>query len=274
VKVPRRLRRLVLVVLAAYALLVLAAWALQRRLVYFPERLSGEPSLSVDFPASVVSFASTDGVRITGLWAPPKDETSPVLLIAHGNAGSIRSWHALLATYAKGGLGGLLLDPRGYGWSEGSPSEEGWTRDGQAALAWLRAKGVPPERVVLHGVSIGAGIAVPLAAAHPVRGLILECPFSSLADVAQETYPFLPVRWLLRDRYDNVAAARGVRCPVLIVCAGRDEIVSDRLTRRLVEAFPSPPTVTRVDDARHNDVPLWARYDATIVDFAKTARRP
>lgn len=260
-----------LVVAVTYALIVLAAWAFQRRLIYFPERLSGEPSLTVDFPAKVVSFASTDGVRITGLWAPPKDPTSPVVLIAHGNAGSIRSWSPLLRTYAGRGIGGLLLDPRGYGWSEGSPSEEGWKRDGEAAIAWLRAQGVPPERVVLHGVSIGAGIAVPLAAAHPVRGLVLECPFSSLADVAQGTYPFLPARWLLKDRYDNVASAPRVRCPVLVVCAGRDEIVASRHTQRLVEAFPTPPTVVRADAAGHNDLPGWPRYEPTVLDFV---RRP
>jgi pimeloyl-ACP methyl ester carboxylesterase len=274
VSLRRRLRRLLVVVLAAYALLVLAAFLFQRRLVYFPERLGGEPRLDVDFPSQVVTFASSDGVRVSGLFAPPKDDASPVLLLAHGNAGSIRSWYPLLGLYARHGLGGLLLDPRGYGWSEGSPSEDGWLRDGEAALGWLRAQGILPERVVLHGVSIGSGIVVPLAAKHPVRGLVLECPFSSLCDVAQETYPFLPCRWLLRDRYDNVAAAPGVRCPVLLVYGGRDEIVSERHSRRLVEAFETPTTVARAEDFGHDDLPTWPPYEATVLDFVSRIGRP
>jgi uncharacterized protein len=269
---PVRWRRVVLALVATYALLVLGAFAFQRRLIYFPERLEGTPTPEAGSTGRVVTFPSLDGVRISGLWVPPKDDGSPVVLAAHGNAGSIRSWAPLLGRYARRGLGGLLLDPRGYGWSEGSPSEEGWHQDGEAALAWLAAQGVPASRVVLHGVSIGTGIVVPLAAKHAVRGLVLECPFSSLADVAQSSYPFLPVRWLLRDRYDNAAAAPGVRCPVLVVCAGRDEIVSERHTRKLVEAFSTPPTYVRAEGAGHNDLAFWARYDATIFDFVAGLR--
>ena len=127
---------------------------------------------------------------------------------------------------------------------------------------------------MLHGVSIGTGIVVPLAARHPVRGLVLECPLSSVADVAQDAWPFLPVRLLLRDRFDSVAVAPRVRCPVLVVCGGRDEIVADRHVRRLVEAFPAAPTVARLEQAGHNDLSAWPGYESAILDFVSRLPRP
>ena len=209
-----RVRRLLMTLLWAlpvlYLAIVGAAWAVQRKLIYFPDRLEGEPRLDTAYGAHLVTFPSGDGVRITGLYAPPRDATGPVVLIAHGNAGSLPSWEPMLGDYVGEGVGGLLLDLRGYGWSEGSPSEEGWALDGEAAVEWLRGQGIETRRLVLHGVSIGCGVVLPLAAKHRVRGVVLQSPFSSLASVAKEHFGFLPVGWILRDRYDNLAGAPGV----------------------------------------------------------------
>jgi pimeloyl-ACP methyl ester carboxylesterase len=124
--------------------------------------------------------------------------------------------------------------------------------------------------MVLHGVSIGCGVAVPLAASRPVKGLILESPFTSLADAAHSVYPFLPCGLLLRDRYDNLGTAPRVACPVLLLHGTEDEIVPVEQGRRLAAAFPRPAKLVLAEGARHNDVAFWPGYDPAIAEFLRS----
>ncbi len=271
-----RVRRLLMTLLWAlpvlYLAIVGAAWAVQRKLIYFPDRLEGEPRLDTAYGAHLVTFPSGDGVRITGLYAPPRDATGPVVLIAHGNAGSLPSWEPMLGDYVGEGVGGLLLDLRGYGWSEGSPSEEGWALDGEAAVEWLRGQGIETRRLVLHGVSIGCGVVLPLAAKHRVRGVVLQSPFSSLASVAKEHFGFLPVGWILRDRYDNLAAAPGVSCPVLLVHGEADREVPCDHSRRLAAALDGRSTLVLAPRFGHNDLESWPGYWPALNSFLASLR--
>lgn len=261
---------ILLTVVVGYALIVGAAYAFQRSLIYLPERLAGEPRWTRGGGAEVVSLRAAGGPKVFGLYAPPRDATAPVVVVFHGNAGNLDSWSPTFERWVRAGCGALLVDPRGYGWSEGSPSEEGWLADGEAALDFLEAKGVPAGRLVLHGVSIGCGIAVPLAAKRKVRGLVLESPFTSLCDAAHAVYPFLPCRLLLRDRYDNLAAAPLVTCPVLVLHGTADAIVPVEQGRRLAAAFPRPATLRTLEGAGHNDLSFHPEYDAAIGEFFRS----
>ncbi len=209
-------------------------------------------------------------MRISGIYVHARDDRSPVVLVAHGNAGNVLSWRGFLDPFTDLGLGAFLLDPRGYGWSEGTPTEEGWHADADAALAWLSSKGVPAARVIVVGVSIGSGMAVPLAAEHPVRALILESPFTSLADAASDHFPYLPCGWILRDRFDNVDAASRVRCPVLILHGTGDRTIGPDHARRLGAAFATPPTIRFADGADHNDLTSWPGYAGALREFLRS----
>jgi uncharacterized protein len=250
-----------------YALLVGAAWAFQRSLIYFPERLAGAPAWTRGDGARVVSFSALGGPKVYALYAPPKDEHAAVAVVFHGNAGSLASWEPALSRWVRAGCGALLLDPRGYGWSEGTPSEDGCLADAEAAIDWLDAQGVAARRLVLHGISIGAGLAVPLAAKRPVKGLVLESPFTSLADAANAAYPYLPCRLLLRDVYDNLGSAPRVTCPVLVLHGTADEIVPIEQGRRLAAAFPRGATLRVADGAGHNDLSFWPGYAPAVAEF-------
>lgn len=252
-----------------YVGVCVAAWTLQRDLIYRPDRLTGVVGASAGAAEEIVTFPSGDGVRISGAFRPARDERSPFVLVAHGNAGNVLTWLPYLETYRRLGCGALLLDPRGYGWSDGTPSEEGWHRDADAALAWLGTRGVPSSRVVVVGVSIGTGVAVPLAAGHPVRGLILESPFTSLVDVAADHFPFLPCGWLIRDRFDSVSAAPRVRCPVLILHGTRDRTIPPDHARRLAAAFSPAPTLRWFEGADHNDLSVSSGHDEAIGEFLR-----
>lgn len=253
-----------------YAVVLLAAFVFQRRLIYFPE-CRQDPVWRATAPGEeIVTFPSTDGTRISGLFVRPRGDTMPVVLVAHGNAGNVLTWRRFLDPFLRRGLGGFLLDPRGYGWSEGSPEEVGWHQDADSAMAWLAARGIAAPRIVIVGVSIGSGLAVPLAARHPVRGLILQSAFTSLVDAASAHYPFLPCGLLLHDRYDNVAAAARVRCPVLILHGTADRTVSVDHAHRLAAAFPRAATLRLADGYDHNDVSAWSGYEAALAQFLDT----
>ena len=262
-----RTTRVILVsLLALYVLILVAAYLLQRRMIYFPERLKG-PVPATAGRGEVVALHAADGTRLHALHVPPPTPEAPVALVLHGNAGSLLSWAPFLDPFVDDGLGALLLDPRGYGWSEGDPTEAGWHQDAEAALAWLGARGVPPARVVVVGVSIGSGPATALAARHPVRGLILQSAFTSLPDAACRHYPWLPCRLLLSDRYDNLGAAPSVGCPVLLLHGAADDIVPVEHVHRLAAAFRHRPAPHLAPGHGHNDVSAWPGYEQALREF-------
>jgi fermentation-respiration switch protein FrsA (DUF1100 family) len=153
------------------------------------------------------------------------------------------------------GVDVLLFDYRGYGLSEGAPDEEGTYRDARAAYGHLvRERGLPPGRVVLFGESLGAAVAVQLALEQPGhRALVLEAPFTSVADMARALYPLLPLRRFVRTRYDSLSKVPRLSRPLLVLHGERDEIVPFAQGRRLFEAAASPKRFFAIRGAGHND---------------------
>ena len=137
------------------------------------------------------------------------------------------------------GYGLLLPEYRGYGGNPGSPSEQGLYRDGEAGLAWLAAKSVRADHVVIIGNSLGSGIATEVAARHKVGGLVLVSGFANLARVAGEQYPFAPASLLVRDRYDNAAKLASVTCPILLLHGTADKLVPVAHALALVGVQPA-----------------------------------
>lgn len=266
-RVRRLLRVVVITLAAAYAVMLILAYFFQTALIYAPEPRTGVPTWNRGAGASVVSFRAPNGPRLYSLYSPPRDAAMPVALIVHGNGGDFESWSPTLARWVRLGCGALLLDPRGYGWSEGSPSEQGFLADGEAALSWLESQGVPPDRIVLHGISLGCGIALPLAVGHAVRGLVLDSPFTSLADAAQASFPFLPCRLLLRERYDNLSVAPRVSCRVLVMHGNADDIVPVAQASRLAAAFQRPPVLRIIEGSGHNSLSSWPGYEPELAKF-------
>ena len=155
------------------------------------------------------------------------------------------------------GLSVLLFDYRGYGGNTGRPSEEGLAADARAAQAWLAAQpDVDPQRIAYFGESLGAAVAVGLAVQRPPAALILRSPFTSLADVGAVHYPWLPVRWLLLDRYPSIERIASVHAPLLVIAGDRDDIVPLPLSRRLYDAAVEPKRFVLVPGAGHNDPEL------------------
>jgi alpha-beta hydrolase superfamily lysophospholipase len=250
----RRLVRAGLVAAVVLAVLTGLLWGLQRRLVYFPDA-GPVPAAGAVLPgARDVVLETSDGLRLGAWFLPGRDAEAPAVLVANGNGGHRGLRAPLAAALAGRGLAVLLFDYRGYGGNAGSPSEEGLARDVRAARAHLLEEaGVPPDRLLYLGESLGAAVVTELATEHPPAGLVLRSPFVDLAAVGAAHYPFLPVRALLRDRYPVAERVATIRVPTTVVLGGADSIVPPAQSRAVATAAAGLHRLVEVPGADHND---------------------
>ncbi len=233
-------------------------WAAQRWLIYFPDGDTGSPA-SAGLPlAEPVAFTTDDGLRLEGWFLAARPPGSGYTVIVFNGNGGNRAYRAPLArALAARGMACLLFDYRGYGGNPGLPSERGLTSDARAARQAIAERpDVDPARIVYYGESLGAAVATRLAAEHPPAALVLRSPFSSLADVGSYHYPWLPVRWLLRDHYPVAEVVRQLAVPVLVLVGDADRIVPPASSQAVYEAARGPKQLVVVPGADHNDEAL------------------
>jgi len=239
------LTSLAIVLIGSYVALLLLLRLSEPRLLYFPGPRGPlqPPPPELGLPVERVELRAEDGVRLVSWIVRADDPAAPWLLICHGNGGNIseagRPYH--YAGLRAAGLHLFAFDYRGYGESEGVPSEAGLYRDAEAAYRFLRdSLAVPPDRIVLFGHSLGSAVAVELAGRAPAAGLILDGALTSVPDRAQEIYPYLPVRWLAASRYASVDKIGRLHLPKLFLHAEADEVIPIGHGRRLFAAAPEP----------------------------------
>lgn len=266
-----------LVLIVAGLVLVLVAF--EKRFIYIPSRELEVTPTALGLRHEEVRLHTEDGVALHA-WFLPCEGSSYTVLLNHGNAGNIshRLDRALLIQ-AELEADVLLYDYRGYGRSEGAPDEEGTYRDARAAWAYLtQERDLPPERILIFGESLGSAVALQLALDRPARALVLESPFTSAADMASELFPFLPMRHLIRTRYDNLGKVGALRIPLLILHGDRDEIVPFEHGQRLYAAAPQPKRFYPIPGAAHNTTylvggqPFWATIREFIEQLPPPAR--
>jgi fermentation-respiration switch protein FrsA (DUF1100 family) len=262
VREPAARRRRQLIALGAVLLAGCTSSVLLDALIFFPDPRVPDPPPGVDERALVTD----DGVRLHA-WLAPAGPAAPMLVWSHGNGGNIASRAAIVLALRARGVGVLAYDYRGYGRSEGRPSEAGVYRDARAAYDAVRADGVAPGRIVCFGESLGAAVTVRLATERPCAGVVLVSPFTTLADVARRHYG--PLGRLAGDRFDAVSCVRRLRTPLLVVHGDADEIVPFELGERLFAAAAEPKRFLRVAAAHHNDVFDGAGAVDAIAAFAR-----
>jgi fermentation-respiration switch protein FrsA (DUF1100 family) len=247
----------------------------ENSLIFFPDRgWVGVPAPQFGLETSRVSLTTKDGVHLLA-WAIAPDRTSGRwALILHGNAGNLatpgrpahaRQFHSL-------GLGVLALDYRGYGESEGSPSEAGLYTDARAAYEYLRDSiGVPAKRIVIYGHSLGSAVAIELASEVPAAGLMIEGAFTSVPDRGGELYPFLPVHWMARSRFPSLERIGAVRMPILVIHGRDDTTIPPTHGRRLFAAAREPKTLLEIPGAHDDAFEVGAlEYEAGIRRFLES----
>jgi len=264
------IKRRMLSFLAGLAIVYFGVLALlyfyQQKLLYFPdvERPdAGPPGL-----LQPVAYRSADGIELKSLYRAPASDAAQVLLHFHGNAGNIGDRVGRIVPYADAGMGVLLAEYRGFGGNSGSPSEQGFYDDARAAIGFLRQQGVEPGRIVFYGESLGSGVAVQMATEFACGALVLEAPYSSVADVAQGRYWMFPVKALVRDKFDSTAKIAQVRCPIFIMHGTADRVIPIRYGERLYALAPSPKEMKIYPGLGHVQFDEVRGFDA-VLDFLR-----
>ena len=271
-------------VLLWYLVIVVIISLLQRKLIYHPSRADRLPASEV-IPAGCahdIEIETHDGLTLHGWHFLPNDKTladraacdahlakaKQVVLFFHGNAGHRAGRREMCRAFTANGADVFLFDYRGYGENPGTPNETDIIADARAMWDYMvKERGIPPGKIVIFGGSLGGGVAVQLAAdvcrnGETPGGLVLWATFSSLTDAGKTHYPWLPVGWVLRDRYESITHAGDVTCPVLQLHGDVDRIVPFELGRKLHAAFPDSSAhgvakrFVELTGVGHNNLPL------------------
>ncbi|HJU64166.1 MAG TPA: alpha/beta hydrolase [Gemmatimonadaceae bacterium] len=279
------LTRLALTTVALAALVYLGLLAYLRLnegdILYQPLVLAGHPGASAEMlgvPYEAVSFTTADSVRLSA-WVIPAggtDSSGMWVMICHGNAGDISSTvRPLYYSYLRQlGVNIFAFDYRGYGQSEGSPSERGLYLDAEAAYDYLSgSRNVPARRIVIYGHSLGTGVATELASRREAGGLVLEGAYTSVTDRAQELYPYVPVRLVAASRFESIERIGRVRTPMLIMHAISDRVIPIGHGRRLFQAAREPKRFIALR-GEHDDAFMTDRgaYFGAFGDFIRSLR--
>jgi fermentation-respiration switch protein FrsA (DUF1100 family) len=236
-----------------YVLLVGNLFVFQRSMLYPANQYRPAPAAMQVPELQVVTLRTRDGLDLIAWYGAPR-AGKPTVVSFHGNGDFIGANSGFARLLLDRGYGVLLTSYRGYSGNPGAPTEEGLYDDGRAAMDFVEARGAV---VVLHGFSLGSGVAVQMATERKVAAMILEAPFTAAVDVAASAYPFVPVHLLMHDRFDSLAKLGAIAVPVLVTHGTRDEVVPAAQFDRIYEAIRGQKTRNRIEGASHND--LWQR---------------
>ena len=242
----------------AYVGVVGAMFFLQRGFLYHPVAAGSRPD--PDGPAiQIVNIDTADGERLVGWWLPP-EPGKPTILFFNGNAAGLAIQDGRWRRIAERGVGFLAVAYRGYDGSTGKPTEAGLREDARAAYGWL-VRRVDAKDIVIHGFSLGSGVAVRLATERPARALVLEAPYTSTVDVAAQSFPWAPVSLLILDQYRSRDIIDQVRMPILIIHGDVDEVIPFEQGLALYGMIDGPKTFVRMVGSNHNTLTRDGAYD-------------
>jgi fermentation-respiration switch protein FrsA (DUF1100 family) len=264
-KVIARAKAILLALCLVYLCICVTACTVQRELLYHPFTAKGEPEEPKDYGLADftdVRLRDKDGTRVDA-WYREARPGYPTIVFFHGNGGNIGNRALYYRALADAGFGLLALDYRGYGASEGSPSEEGIYQDARAAMEYAaQTQHLSMDRIVLYGESLGTGVAVQMATEFPVGAIVLQSPYTSIESVAKQRYPFLPVHYLLWDRFDSLSKIASVHAPLLLFHGESDSIIPIEEGKKLFAAAGEPKEAVYFPGQGHNDLDTQQRVNA------------
>lgn len=245
--------KITLVLVGLYAVFITGCAVMQRSLMYFPSGSLPHPKdVGLESMKEIV-LKTADGLNLVAWYGVPKAGL-PTLVYFHGNGGNISGRADKVRPFLQSGLGVLLVSYRGYGGNPGKPTETGLFYDGRAAFDYIKNLGTEESDIIIIGESLGTGVAVKMATEFAVKGLILEAPFTSAADVGQRAFPILPVKFLILDRFDSLKRIADIDAPLLIVHGERDKTVPVKLGKELFAKAKKPKVGHFLEKSGHNNL--------------------
>ena len=227
------------VIISAYIIVMIFLYFYQRNLLYHPtENNYSNDQITVSIEK--VKITTEDNIDLLA-WYHEKDiKKFKTILYLHGNAGSLENRIHKINNFQNMDINFLLLSWRGFSKNKGNPSEEGLYKDARGAVEWLKSKSIQESDIIIYGESLGTGVAVEIAQNKNFAGVILESPFTSMVDAGKDKYPFLPVRLLLKDKYESDKKIKNVNSPILIMHGKVDKIVPFHMGKKMYELANEP----------------------------------
>ena len=255
--------------------LPLVVYLAQDSLIFYRQPLpdARRAEIARRFPAaSEVTINAADGTKLRGWLVKPQGvERAPLVLYSGGNAEEVSHMLEAIGEPSRGdtpGVAWLLVNYRGYGASEGAPSQVSLVADALAQYDYAASlPNVDPQRIFVFGRSLGSGVAVQVAAHRPVRGVILVSPYDSLAAVAKRYYWYLPVDWMLKHRFDSIGIAPQMKPPLLCFIAERDDVIPPEHAERLFAAWAGPKRKVLLGGASHNTTDSATGFWPAVREF-------
>ena len=239
----------ILTIFAIYFLVLVFLYFYQRNLLYHPNEnnYSGD-KISVDIEK--VKIQTADNIELLGWYHKKNLKDYKTLVYFHGNAGSLENRIHKLNHFQDMNINFLIIAWRGFNGNKGKPSERGLYVDGKSAIDWLIKKGVDEKNLILYGESLGTGVATHLAQNKNYAGVILETPFTSMIDAAKNFYPYVPINFLLKDKFENLKKIKNVSAPILVMHGEVDQIVPFSMGKKIYEIANNPKYsyFTKYDD--------------------------
>ena len=238
-KFRNNLLQIILVIFFIYFLILVFLYFYQRNLLYHPnENNYSEDKISVDIEK--VRIKTLDNIELIGWYHEKNLKDFKTLIFFHGNAGSLENRIHKLNHFRDMNINFLIIAWRGFSGNKGNPSEQGLYEDGKSAIDWLIKKGVSEKNLILYGESLGTGVATHLAQNKNYAGVILETPFTSMIDAAKKFYPYIPVKLLLKDKFENYKKIKNINSPILIMHGEVDQLVPFSMGKKIYEIANKP----------------------------------
>tara|TARA_S200000501_G_scaffold299904_1_gene286837 strand:+ start:1033 stop:1833 length:801 start_codon:yes stop_codon:yes gene_type:complete len=226
-------------IIVAYLVVIIFVYFYQRNLLYHPTENNYQDD-KVQFNYDEIFIKVDEEIKLKS-WLIKKDFVKyKTLVVFHGNAGHLSNRIYKLNELYKLDINILLISWRGFSGNNGSPTEQNLYRDAEAAIKWLKDQKVRNNQIILYGESLGSGVAVEIGKRNKYNSIILESPFTSIENSAKIYYPYLPVRLLLKDRYDSISKIKMIDYPVLIMHGKKDDVVPFSMGKELYEKANSP----------------------------------
>ena len=266
-KLRKRLKQLFVVLLALYAMIGSALYFFQEKMIFLPTTLERDYEYSFNHPFEELFFKTEANAEINALHFKAKNPKG-VLLYFHGNAGDLSRWGKITEFFVKQDYDVLVMDYRTYGKSKGRLSELALYSDAQYCYDYL-LKYYPEDKIALYGRSLGTGIASYIASKNKPQQLILETPYYSIADVAQNRFPLLPVKRLLKYRFPTYQYLPNTSCPITIIHGTEDNLVPYTSGKKLYDLNLDHLNFVTVEGGKHNDLINYESFTTTIHDCLK-----
>ena len=230
---------ILLIFVVIYFFILISTYLFQRNLLYHP----GENNYFGDqltVPIEKVKIKTQDNIELMAWYHSKNLKDYKTILFLHGNAGSLENRIHKINHFEDMNVNFLLVSWRGFSGNEGKPTEKGLYQDAKSAVAWLKSKGISENDIIIYGESLGTGVATEIAQNKNFGGIILESPFTSMIDAGKDKYPFLPVRLLLKDKYESDKKINNIKSPILIMHGKVDNIVPFHMGRKMYELANEP----------------------------------